>query len=113
MALCGQVIDFRWPNLLQEADQIGGVCQIAVMEKEVCLLLMRIEINVVDAGGIKGRRSTLDAMHHIALLQEKSSQKGAILPRDPRDQRNLVRHHCALEAIIKNASWSLYLTWLS
>jgi hypothetical protein len=34
MALSRQIVDFVRLNVLDDADQVGGVCQIAVMQKE-------------------------------------------------------------------------------
>ena len=79
MALRGEVINLGGSNLLQKANQIGGVGQIPVMQKEACLPLMRIDIDVINASGIKGGRPSLDAVNHITFVQQKPGQKRSIL----------------------------------
>ena len=88
MALRREVIDLGGSNLLQEANQVGGVGQIPVMQKEARSALMRIDIDVVDASGVKGRRPALDAVNHIALVEKKTRQQRAVLTGDTGDQRD-------------------------
>ena len=47
---------------------------------------MRILIKVIDPGGIKTAGSALDAMHHIALLEQELRQVAAVLAGDAGDQ---------------------------
>ncbi|WP_246650604.1 hypothetical protein [Rhizobium laguerreae] len=49
---------------------------------------MRILIDMLNAAGIKRRRSPLDAMHYIAFAQKQFGQIGTILPSNPSDKRS-------------------------
>jgi hypothetical protein len=80
MALCRQVIDLVGLHLLQDPGQAAAIGQIAVMENEVPILHMWILVQVVNAIGIEQRRTPLDAVHLVTLLQEELSQIGSILP---------------------------------
>lgn len=67
----GEVIDFIGLYLLDDADQVGGIGKIAVMQDEVFVLDVRILIKVVDAVGVEERGATFDAMHFVAFLEQK------------------------------------------
>jgi hypothetical protein len=67
MALRGQVVDFVRMHGLDDADQIGGVRHIAVMELKVLIRHMGILINMINTCRVKRRRTALDAMHKVPL----------------------------------------------
>jgi hypothetical protein len=94
MALSCEIVNLGRSHFLQEANEISCVGQITIMKKEACLLFMRIDIDVVDAGGVEGGRPAFDAVNYIAFFQKQSGQKGAILPRHSGNQRDLVCHSC-------------------
>ena len=79
MAHGGQIVDFVWLNLLDDADEIGGVGQIAVVQNEIAVADVWILIQVVNAIRIEQRRAALDAVDHIAFAEQKLCQIGAIL----------------------------------
>src|SRR5262249_39925677 len=54
--------------------------------------LVRIVIEVIDATGIKGRRSPLDAVDDVAFAEKKLREIGPVLPGDARDQRDTFAH---------------------
>jgi hypothetical protein len=54
VALCSEVVDLIRLRLLDDADEVRGVRQIAAMEKERGLLLVRIDIELIDPLGIEG-----------------------------------------------------------
>src|SRR5215467_5673284 len=53
---------------------------------------MRVLIKVIDPPGIEGRRSPLDSVDDVALLEEEFGQISAILTSDARDQSNASCH---------------------
>ena len=53
VALRGEIVDLVGLRLLQDADEIGGVGQIAVVQEEPRFALMRIDIEIVDAGSVE------------------------------------------------------------
>jgi hypothetical protein len=98
MALRGQVVDLVGLDLLHDADQVGAVGHVAVVQDEVPVVDMRILVQVVDARGVEARGSALDAMHLVALLQQEFGQIGAVLAGDAGDEGDfLVRHGEVLE----------------
>ena len=92
MALSGEVIDLVGLNILQQTDQVGCVGHIPVMQEEPGLALMRIDINVIDASSVEGRRPPLDAVNDIALIEQEPGQQSPILPGHSCDQRDLFGH---------------------
>lgn len=82
MALGRQVVDLVGLDLLNYADEVGGVGQITVVQFEAYVFLVRILIQVVDAIGIEGRRSAFDAVNVVAFGEQKFGQIGSVLPRN-------------------------------
>ena len=73
-------------------DQVRGVGQVAVVQDEFAVIDVRILIQMIDAVGIKQRGAALDAVHDVALLQQKFSQISAVLASDAGDECNFI--HC-------------------
>ena len=42
-------------NFGDYADQTGGICKIAIVQAEIIILLMRVEIEMINAVGIEQR----------------------------------------------------------
>ena len=76
-------------GLLDQADQVGAVGEVPVVELEVEPALVDILVQVVDPLGVEARAASLHPVDHVALLQEKFHEVGAVLARDARDQRCL------------------------
>ena len=87
--LGGQVVDLVGLGLLHDADQVGGVGQVAVVHEEAHAGLVRVVVEVVDAVGVEQAGAALDAVHHVALLEQVLGQVGAVLPGDAGDQCRL------------------------
>jgi hypothetical protein len=68
--LCRQIVDLIGLVLLDEADEVHRVRQVAVMHREAGLGLMRVDVEVVDAGSVEGRGPPLDAVDRVALLEK-------------------------------------------
>ena len=81
VALRGEIVDFRRLRFLDEADQIGRVGHVAVVQEEFDVLDMRIDVEMIDALGIERRRAALDAVHDIALCEQQLGEIGAVLAR--------------------------------
>jgi len=79
VALGCQVIYFVWLDLLDDADQVRGICQVAVVHYEVAVCLVRILIEVVHALGVEERCAALDAVDAVAFPEQKFSQIGSVL----------------------------------
>jgi len=86
VALGGQVVNFIGLHLLDDADQVGGVGQIAIVQPESHLLLVRAGVKVVDARRVEGGRTTFDTVDFAALGQQELRQVGAALACDAGEQ---------------------------
>src|SRR5258706_15048623 len=75
---------------MNEAARIGHV---AVMKDEPAIRDVRVLKDMVDPLGIEQGSAPLDTVHHIALVEEKLGQIGAVLPGDPGDQRDFGGFH--------------------
>ncbi len=63
MALRRQVVDFVGLRFLHDADQIGRVRQIPIVEDQLRTMDMGILVNVLNATRVEGRRAPLDPMN--------------------------------------------------
>src|SRR5439155_11339217 len=68
-----------------------GVVQIGVVQDEMTIFDVRILIEMIDARGIEGGRSSDDPVHLISLGKKQLRQVGAILAGNSGDKRAL--HH--------------------
>ena len=71
------------------ATSIG---EVPVVKEEPHALLVAIPVKVVDTIGIEERGAPLDAVDHIALVQEELGKVGSVLPRHPRDEGHFRAH---------------------
>jgi hypothetical protein len=62
VALGGQVVDLVGLNLLEDADQVGGIGQVPVVEDEITVLLVGVLVQVVDAVCVEKGGPALDAV---------------------------------------------------
>ena len=86
VTLRGEVVDFVGLNLLDDADQAAGIGEVAVMQDELAVGLVRILIEVIDAVGVEERRAALDAVDLVAFVEQELGEVGAVLARDAGDQ---------------------------
>jgi len=54
MVLRGKIVNLRRADLLNEANEVCRIRQVAVVQKEARLLLVRIQIEIVDPLSIEG-----------------------------------------------------------
>ena len=91
VALGGEVVDLVRLGLLHDADEVGGVGEVAVVHEEAAAGHVRIRVEVVDAVGVEGAGAALDAVDGVALAEQELGQVGAVLAGDAGDERRL-RH---------------------
>ena len=89
-ALGGEVVDFVGLHLLDDADEAAGIGEVAVVQDELPIGLMRILIEVIDAVGVEERRAALDAVDLVAFVEEELGEVGAVLAGDAGDQGDFV-----------------------
>ncbi len=73
----GEVVDLVRLHLLNDADQVGRVGHVAVVEPQPYPGRMRVLVEMVDAIRIEQRGAALDAMHLISLAQQELGKVGA------------------------------------
>ena len=83
MALRGEIVDLVRLGLLDDADQVGRIGHVAVVQEEPRALLVRVLVEMIDALGVERRGAALDAVDHIALGQQELGEIGAVLAGDP------------------------------
>src|SRR5262252_4731875 len=88
MALSREIVNFVRLVLLDQADQVGGICQVTIVHEKSRLVLMRINVEIIYARGIERGRSTFDAMHYVPFFQQEAGQMSAVLSGNARNQRD-------------------------
>ena len=86
MALGDEVVEFVGLHLLEDADQAGGVGQVAVVEDEAPVGGMRILVEMVDAVGVEQRAAALDTVDFVAFLQQEFGEIATVLAGDAGDE---------------------------
>src|SRR5262245_3477180 len=94
MRLRREIVYLVRPRLLNDADDVGRVGDVAVMQMERDPLLVGIINEMVDALRIERRGPALHAVDQIALRKKKCREVGAILPGHAGDERHLARRFC-------------------
>jgi hypothetical protein len=51
-----QIVDLIRLNLLDDANEVGGIRQVTVVHEKARLMFVRIDVQVVDTCGIERRR---------------------------------------------------------
>ena len=92
MTLRGQVVDLVRLHLLDDADQAGGIGEIAVMQHEAAVLGMRILVEMIDAVRVEQRGAAFHAVHFVALVQQEFREIGAVLAGHARNQGHFLAH---------------------
>src|ERR1700686_3128761 len=89
MALSSKVVNLVWPNGFDQAVESARVRHVPVVEDEAGALSMaRIcVLQMVDPPAIHGGGSPHDAVHLVALIEEKLGEIRTVLPGDASDQR--------------------------
>ena len=79
MGLCTQVIYFVGTDFRQQAREVGGIGQIAVVQFEAHVVDVRILVDMVDTLGVELRGAAFDAVDFIAFFQQKFCQIRTVL----------------------------------
>ena len=87
MALGCQIVHLVRLHFLHDADKVAGIAQVAVVQDEVPRAGVRVLIKVVNTVCVKERGAALDAVHLIALVQQKFCQVRPVFSRDARYKR--------------------------
>jgi hypothetical protein len=59
LALRGQIVDFRGPGFLDDSHQVRCVGEIAAMQEEPNVVIVRILIEMINAFGVERGRASL------------------------------------------------------
>ena len=70
---------FPGPDLLEYPDQVGGVCEITIVQDEVSFFFMGVLVEMVDSVCIKQGRSSFNAVDLIAFVEQEFCKIGAVL----------------------------------
>ena len=98
MRLRREVVDLVRLHRLDDADQVGRVGHVSVVENEPLILVVGILIDVVDTAGVERGRPALDAVDLVALGQQQFGEVRAVLSRragyegDPGHRRLVAGH---------------------
>ena len=90
--LRGKVVDLGRLHLLHDADKVGRIGQVAVVQEEADVGLVRVVVEVVHAPGVERRGASLDAVHDVALGEQQLGEKRAVLASDAGDERYTIGH---------------------
>src|SRR6202049_4365032 len=77
--LSGEIVDLVGLSLLEQANQVGRVRYVPVVEAEENAALVRVMIEMVDAAGVERGRTALHAMDAIAFIQEELGEIRPVL----------------------------------
>ena len=102
MALRRKIVDLGRLRFLHDADEIGRIGHIAVMQEEVRALDMRVGINVIDARRVERRGPPLHAVNDIAFRQQQLRQISAVLAGDAGNEGDFVTHSFTLMFLRRN-----------
>jgi hypothetical protein len=86
MGLGPEVINLIWSDLLDDANQICGVRQIAIMQEEPHIRFMPIHIQMIDPVSIETGSPAFDAVDFVSFFEEQLSQVRSVLPGDSGDE---------------------------
>jgi hypothetical protein len=92
VGLGAEVVDLVRAGLGEDADQVGGIRQVAVVQEEAGVGDMRVHVEVIHARRVEGGGAALHAVHDIALRQQQLRQVGTVLARHAGDQGDAAGH---------------------
>jgi hypothetical protein len=74
MALGTQVVDLVGLHLLDDAGEVAGVAQVAVVQLEAGVVNVRVLVDVVHPLGVERAGAALDAVHDVAFSSRNSAR---------------------------------------
>ena len=84
-----EIVDLVRLRLLNDADDIGCIRDIAIVQMKCNALLVRVVNEVVYPFGVEGRRPALNAVNHITFAEQELGEIGAVLSGGAGDQSDL------------------------
>lgn len=73
------VVDLAGQHLLRDADQVGTVRHVTVVQGELAVVGVRVLVDVVDAVDVEQAPAVVDAVHLVALVEEELAQVCTVL----------------------------------
>src|SRR5690606_31814873 len=86
-----QVVDFIRLHFLQDAGQVGGIGQVAIVQVEFRVCCMRVLVNMVHTFSVERRSTTLNTVYFIPFFQQQFCQVRTILSGNAGDESDF-RH---------------------
>src|SRR6476661_7801228 len=84
-----EVVNLIGLHFLNDANQVGGVGQVAVVVGQAGVFVpVLIGHEVVDTVGVEQRGAALDAVHVVTLFEQKLGEVGTVLAGDAGDEGN-------------------------
>lgn len=69
MALRAEIVDLVGLDLLDDANQVGGIGEVAVVQDEAPILFVGILVKMIDALGVEKRCAAFYAMNGVSATQ--------------------------------------------
>jgi len=90
-----QVVNLVGLHLLHDADQVGAIGQVAVVQSEALVVDMRVLVQVVDTVGVERLTTTFYAVHMVALGQQQFCKVRAVLAGNAGDECGFGHELCS------------------
>jgi hypothetical protein len=71
VTLGAKSIDFVWLNLLDDANEVGRIGKVSVVEYQAGIRFVGVLVKVVNSFGVEAAGSPFDAMNNIALFEQQ------------------------------------------
>ena len=87
MALRREIVDFVRLGFLDDANDVGRVRHVPIVEEEARRGLVRVDVKMIDPLRVEGRSSALNAMNDIIFFEQEFGKVTAVLAGDAGNQR--------------------------
>ena len=104
VALRAEVVDLVGLGFLDDAHQVAGVGQVAVVQLEAGVFDVGVLVNVIDPLGVEQAGATLDAVHDVAFFEQEFGEVAAVLASDAGDEGDFGCWGCG-HAVCAGARW--------
>lgn len=82
MALGTEVVDLIGLGFLNDAREVAGVAEVAIVQLEAGVLKMRVLEDMINTGGVEAGCTALDAVHDVAFFKQEFGQVRTVLACD-------------------------------
>ena len=82
----GEVVDLVGLHFLNDADQVGAVRQVAIVQVEALVVDVRVLVDILDPSRVETGRPALHPVDFATLLQQQVGKVSAILVGHPGNQ---------------------------